>query len=180
MSESLIDELGTAWSQLVRDAESFFPSATGVVPYADLPDAPAGPGDDAHVIHSLDALAAYARPAFVDLERRFPAVLGPIGYKAVRAETLRTNERQAWLYGIGRRYKAQGRTGIVTNASAATGKHVKGEAGDYDYVAIDPQMPPNVAALTDALVSVADMMGDALDWGGTWVALKDPRHWELR
>lgn len=179
MSESLLDELGTAWSQFVRDVESVFPKATGVVPYAELPNAPAGPGDDSHVMRSLDALAANARPAFVDLERRFPAVLGPIGYKAVRAETVRSNERQEWLYGIGRRYKAPGRTGIVTNARAATGTHVRGEAADYDYVAIDPQMAPNVEGLTAALVTVADMMGGVLNWGGKWVALKDSRHWEL-
>lgn len=178
--KSLGGELSIFWQNLVRDLGSIFSKETGIVAYDELPDAPGGPGDDSHVNKSLDSLAAWSRSSFVSLEGYFPGILGPIGYKAVRAETLRTDARQGWLWGIGRLYKAAGRTGIVTNVKTAAGPHGEGRAVDYRYVPIDPQMKPNPEALTSALRSIAQTFSGVLEWGGDWKSLTDAAHWEAK
>lgn len=178
---SIVGELSIFWQNLVRDMGSLFPKETGIVSYDELPDAPGGPGDDSNVTKSLDALAAWARPTFVYLEQQFPALIGPIGYKAVRRETIRTDARQGWLWGIGRLYKASGRKGIVTNVKTASGPHGEGRAVDYAYLPLDPQMTPNPDALTAALKGLADSLkSEGVVWGGSWTTLVDPAHWEVK
>lgn len=180
--ENLIDELEVAAKNAWRDLLSLFSKETGVVPYNELPQAPAGPGDDSHVKRSLEDLEPWARASFLRLETRFAVALGPIGMRATRSETKRTQERQAWLWGIGRTWQAPGRDGIVTNAQGASGPHVEGRAVDYDYVPLPDVMgPPDAADLMAALKGVADAArADGLEWGGEWVTLVDPRHWEMK
>lgn len=73
----------------------------------------------------LDACA----PLFADAVRLLLADLTGQGYPPRLFETLRTNERQAWLYGFGRDYD-DGR-GIVTGAATAfDGWHFYGVACD--------------------------------------------------
>lgn len=65
--------------------------------------------------HALDGLA----PRFRDAIDRMLAELHAEGHDSVVFETLRTNERQSYLYGFGRDYD-DGR-GVVTKAATAWG-----------------------------------------------------------
>lgn len=166
--------LAEIFDSIVVDVENFFRGAgalVGVVKsYDSLPLNEEEPAAES----SIEALEPFAQQAFLDLEQQFAAALAPIGWRAVRAETRRTGERQLWLWGIGRLYKALGRTGVVTDFKTVHGPHGKGVATDYDYFGGDDR-----AALATALASVAAVRPD-MEWGGAWITLVDPRHWALR
>ena len=155
--------------------ENFFLALSGdlglTVAYENLPQAPTPePAADT----SLSDLQPQWQPVFQDLEMQFAAALPAIGWGARRIETVRSLERQQWLYGIGRQYQAPGRTGIVTNASTPSGPHVEGRAVDYLYVNAGGGDPD---ALTAALKTIAASMPN-LTWGGNFLTLSDPPHWE--
>lgn len=111
------------------------------------------------IIKSLDGLA----PGF---RRKLAVVLARMehdGYSPAVNETLRTNERQRWLYGMGRDYD-DGR-GIVTNAPDATSSwHNFGLAADICDGAHDWDSTPD--DFWDALGQHARAEG--LTWGGLW------------
>jgi hypothetical protein len=176
MAEGLIDELATAWDNFLRQVLSQAPAVTGVVPYDDLPACPPEPP----TIKSLDVFGPGELNVFLSLEAQLAGALGPIGARPVRAETQRTQQRQEWLWGIGRLYKAPGRTGIVTNEKTAKGSHVQLKATDYDYVPIHPGTVLDPDAVKAALSGVAVYMADDLVWGGNFKSLNDPRHWEIK
>ncbi len=107
-------------------------SAFGTVP----PEPPA--------IRSIDGLAPKFRAALL-------SVMPDLAAHVI--ETLRTDERQAWLYGFGREYDDD--RGIVTNAPTGNaGWHKFGVAADLD--------PRIVRANADALRAANIALG--LDW----------------
>ncbi len=104
------------------------------------------------VIVSLDGLAPKFRAAVLSVVPNLATLVN---------ETLRTNERQAWLYGFGREYD-DGR-GIVTNAPTGnTSWHTFG-------LALDFRNPPD--AITAAALRAANV---AL--GMDWPTFVDPPH----
>lgn len=174
----LQDFLDSLWI----DAKNFFSDAATVVGVPSYNDLPPPPTPEPAAVTSLDELTAEARAAMSDLETQFTGVLAPLGWAARRVETVRTAERQKWLYGIGREYQAAGRTGIVTNAATPKGPHVERRAVDYRYVAAIPGTHPDVKALEAGLKQIADSRPD-LTWGGNFVLESgdhDAAHWELK
>lgn len=171
-----IDELAVLVQNLFRGAvSSVAPSV--VTPYVDLPDPPT-PEPAAET--SLGALRNDLVAEFTDLEQTMSLALSANGWGLRRLETRRTDKRQKWLYGIGRDYKAAGRTGIVTDVSTAHGPHGEGRAVDYNYVPYIPGTEPSRKDLQDALSSVAALHPD-FTWGGNFVLSSgdhDPAHWE--
>lgn len=92
------------------------------------------------------------------------------GFDPVIAESLRTNERQAYLYGFGRDYD-DGR-GIVTNsATADTTWHGYGLAVD---VVSKSKLWDASEAFWTALGATARQCG--LAWGGDWPSFPDKPH----
>jgi peptidoglycan L-alanyl-D-glutamate endopeptidase CwlK len=129
---------------------------------ATLPKPPA----EVPVIRSLIGLAPKFRLA-VD---RTLAAMHRDGFDPVVAETLRTEDRQAFLYGFGRDYD-DGR-GIVTNSrTAAQTWHGYGLAADI----ISATRRWNAAAdFWQALGIHARANG--LEWGGDWASFPDRPH----
>ena len=160
--------------------------------YEELPKAEPEPPAN----RSMDALANSfgfrMRTLHADLNR----VLSVIGHRADPIETHRSDERQAWLYSIGRTHRdplfvpakrdaqgaviapARGRTGIVTNVQT-TGKHGLRKAVDMRYVRIDGRP----ARRSDYLPTLERFAAHAparygIRWGGTFTGLRDEPHWE--
>ena len=104
-------------------------------------------------ITSLDGLAPKFRAA---VERVLAA-----NDQRVISESLRTIERQAWLYGFGREWD-DGR-GIVTHASGTTGWHPYGLAVDIIHRKKGWDAPMD---FWEALGADAEREG--LVWGGRW------------
>lgn len=103
---------------------------------------------------TLDGLAPRFRAAIIAVLAQLP--------DAVVAESIRTPERQAYLYGFGRDYD-DGR-GIVTNAaSQLTSWHGYGLACDIVHATKWWDAPP---AWFRTMGEVAKSHG--LDWGGDW------------
>jgi hypothetical protein len=141
--------------------------------YADLPQptTPEPPADT-----DLGDLNSVSQPLFNQLQEDLANSLSAIGYNLTVLETLRSDERQTWLWGIGRLYQAAGRTGIVTNATTATGRHATGDAVDFAYTPISVASPDQLhAVLGEVAADHPEMI-----WGGNWVGLVDPAHWERR
>lgn len=90
------------------------------------------------------------------------------GHRVRIFETLRTAERQDWLFGMGRDYD-DGR-GVVTNARAASGWHPYGLAADI--VEDDATPWQATTPFWRALGASAERHG--LTWGGRWKALDLP------
>lgn len=89
--------------------------------------------------------------------------LGTMGWHPVVIESLRTNERQAWLYGMGRTWD-DGR-GIVTQApDASHGWHLYGLAVDVAALGHEDGSAP--AQFYRDLGTCA--MAAGLTWGGDW------------
>lgn len=158
-------------------ASSVAPSL--VTPYDQLPDAPAGPGDDSHVQNSLDDMTPEARAEFEAFEAVAVPSFASAGIELRRLETKRTAERQLWLWKIGRVWKAPGRDGIVTDVRLPSGPHGRGDAVDYNY-----RLITGTSADRDRiLAALADQFSETLRWGGTFTLSSgdsDPAHWEFR
>ena len=91
------------------------------------------------------------------------------GWHARVFETIRTNERQEWLYGFGR-YWNDGR-GVVTKAATAiNGWHFYGLAADIVQDDATPWNAPK--AFWNDLGEFAELRG--LKWGGRWKMLDLP------
>lgn len=106
------------------------------------------------------ALSACA-PKFADAVAAVLADLQAAGFAPQVYEAMRTNERQAWLYGFGRNYD-DGR-GIVTHAeTTANGWHGYGLAADVISAAKGWDDP----AFFDALQTAA--LAHALTSGSLW------------
>lgn len=119
-----------------------------------LPEPPAEPP----VIRDLECLA----PGFRAKLTRMLAHLSSLGFDPVIAESCRTDERQAWLYGFGREYD-DGR-GVVTHADTGDhGWHKFGLAVDVISLAHGWDAP---AEFWKALGGCAHVEG--LAWGGDW------------
>jgi hypothetical protein len=127
-----------------------------------LPNPPAEPP----AIKSLECLAPKFRAKVAAMLAQFSA----IGFDPVIAESCRTDDRQAWLFGFGREWD-DGR-GVVTNAS--TGGHSWHKYG----LAVD------VISLKrgwDAPYAFWQTLGDCanaqeLVWGGDWQRFQDRPH----
>lgn len=103
---------------------------------------------------TLDGLAPKFRAAIIATLAQLP--------DAIVAESVRTPERQAYLYGFGREYD-DGR-GIVTNAKSALASwHAFGLAVDIVHASKWWDAP---AAWFRTMGEVAKAHG--LDWGGDW------------
>ena len=149
---------------------------TCALPISLIPEPPA--------IKALEALRPeYQGPAKRLLERLNRA-LAPIGWEARVTETERTEERQRFLYGIGRLYRAPGRTGTVTDIPNARGPHPQKRALDLAYVP-KPRAAPwkearaRIAAVAAELAARTD--GERVKWGGTFKLKNgstDDPHWE--
>jgi hypothetical protein len=152
-----------------------------IVPVKSYDELPDPPSPEPETITSLDALPADHRAKFEVLEAQLSMALAAVGFGLRRLETLRTQERQSWLYGIGRDYKAPGRTGIVTDQPNARGPHVEARAADYDYPKLRAESVPSDRDA--ALASVADANSDVFTWGGNFHLTSgetDPAHWEIK
>lgn len=133
-----------------RDTVSHF----GIVP----PEVPA--------IRSLDGLAPVFRQKIEHVIHRLHA----LGRDATIAESLRTDERQAYLYGFGREYD-DGR-GIVTNAPTGnSGWHKFGLAVDI----ISASERWNAPASFWSMLGVC-ARSEGLAWGGDWKTFPDRPH----
>jgi hypothetical protein len=127
-----------------------------------LPPPPAEPP----VMTSLDCLAPKFRARLVimlsDLRAR--------GFDPIVAESCRSDERQSWLFGMGRDYD-DGR-GIVTNASTGLYSwHHFGLAVDLTSKAHGDEAP---ARFWDAIGDACATHG--LSWGGAWPRFADRPH----
>jgi len=116
------------------------------------------------VARGLDALA----PRFRSALERVLATLTGLGLDPVVVETLRTHERQRFLYGFGRDYD-DGR-GVVTHSEDADETwHGYGLAADIVSASKRWQAPPAFwAALGRACAR------EQLAWGGTWQFVDQP------
>lgn len=112
------------------------------------------------VRQSLDGLAPQFRAAIARVLADVP--------DAVVAESLRTKERCAWLYGFGREYD-DGR-GLVTHATYLTGWHPMGLAVDLIHRVHGWNA---TSGFWDALNDAA--CNHELTWGGAW-KMKDLPH----
>ncbi len=116
------------------------PSAFGITP----PEPPA--------IRTLEGVA----PLFAEKVEQLLANMAARGLPTIVREALRTVERQAWLYGIGRDYDPDGR-GIVTSAkSAEYGWHVLGLAADLVHERLEDNAP---SSYWDVLAQQAEALG---------------------
>lgn len=111
------------------------------------------------IINAVDALA----PGFRDRLAMVLADLVDAGWRPVLRETLRTEDRQSWLYGFGRDYD-DGR-GIVTNApTALNGWHFFGLAADVGDRRYDAGSEPDEFWPTLERCAVARGLASGADW----------------
>lgn len=137
--------------------------------YESLPDGPAELGDLLPQT-GISALRPEIHGPVLFLVGDVNTALGRIGYQARIVETRRTAARQLYLWGIGRLYKAPGRTGAVTRAKfLAQTAHAEGLAFDLWYVRADGSLGeekswlPILQAQAPRLLDVYGMV-----WGGTF------------
>jgi hypothetical protein len=110
-------------------------------------------------IDTLDDLA----PGFVAKALRVEAAMQAIGWHICRRETLRTAERQSWLYGFGRTWD-DGR-GIVTYAPTALhGWHFFGLAIDYGDSRYEGGSEPEAFFADLESCAVAEGLVSGSDW----------------
>ncbi len=124
------------------------------------------PPPEPTVMQSLECLA----PGFRKKLTAMLAHMSSLGFDPVIAESCRSDERQAWLYGFGRDWD-DGR-GKVTNAM--TGDHSWHKFG----LAVDVISLSNgwdaPDAFWNALGACAHVQG--LSWGGAWEGFADRPH----
>lgn len=158
--------------------------------YEQLPPA----GKEPPVIRDPAALDASFRLRATMMQADLNRVLAVIGYRSMFDETYRTDERQRWLFSIGRTHRdplyvpakdgkpAKGRTGIVTNVETSDGPHGRRKAFDLRYVRIDGR-----PARTADYVATLERFGKeaparyGIRWGGffaTKTLSRDMPHWE--
>ncbi len=102
-------------------------------------------------------------PGFVAKTDRLEAAMRTKGWHIYRIETLRTAERQTWLYGFGREYD-DGR-GQVTNApTALNGWHLFGLATDYGDSRYDAGSEPKQFYRDLEQCAVAEGLVSGSDW----------------
>lgn len=110
----------------------------------------------------MDRSFATCAPKFRAAVEHVLAEMQAVGHPARVAETFRTPERQAYLFGFGREYD-DGR-GIVTNAPTSfTSWHGFGLAADLVSASMGWEAP---RSFWDALGACAESAG--LVWGGRW------------
>lgn len=127
-----------------------------------LPNAPPEPP----VIQSLECLAPRFRARVAAMLAQFSA----IGFDPTIAESCRTDERQAWLFGFGREWD-DGR-GVVTQApTGAHSWHRYALAVDVISLRRGWDAPH---AFWDTLGQCAEAQG--LAWGGAWPRFQDRPH----
>ena len=107
-------------------------------------------------------------PRFKSALERVLATLRGLGHAPLVVETLRTTERQRFLYGFGREYD-DGR-GVVTHSSDAEETwHGYGLAAD---VVCATRYWAASSAFWDAMGRACEREG--LEWGGTWTFVDRP------
>jgi hypothetical protein len=161
---------------MVAAAALSIPTYAGAAYFA-LPDGPQEPGEDRSI---TSLMPAFQSPA-MSLQAELNAILGPMGYEARVGETRRSAQRQLYLWGIGRLYKAPGRSSIVTKIKTpSTDKHFQGLALDFVYrkigggEALEKDYLPVLQANASRLESKYGMR-----WGGNFSgSFKDWPHWE--
>lgn len=116
-------------------------------------------------ITELDDLAPKFRVAVENILRD----MGERGHKCKVFESLRTNERQRWLYGFGREYD-DGRGDVTGAMTARGGWHYYGLAVD---IVEDDSTPWRASQLFwSDLGRIAEIHG--CKWGGRWKRLDLP------
>lgn len=125
-----------------------------------LPAPPPEPTRVATLDECAPLFAAAVRQVLVEMQVQ--------GHKVRIFETMRSADRQEWLYGMGRDYD-DGR-GRVTNARASSGWHTYGLAADL--VEDDATPWRATTQFWRALGAAAEKHG--LVWGGRWKALDLP------
>jgi len=117
------------------------------------------------ICHTVNGLA----PGFaVKIPLLFADLMGD-GWRPTLRETMRSDERQKWLYGFGRDYD-DGR-GIVTNAkNGQQSWHFYGLAVDIGDKRFEPGSEPE--RFWEALGKHASQR--ALTWGGSWRTADKP------
>lgn len=116
-------------------------------------------------IATLDGLAPRFRTAVLAVL----ADMAAAGYHARIFESLRTNERQAWLYGFGRDYD-DGRGPVTKAPTADAGWHYYGLAVDVVEADATPWTAPQ--SFWQTLGASGKAHGCA--WGGTWKVMDLP------
>jgi peptidoglycan L-alanyl-D-glutamate endopeptidase CwlK len=116
----------------------------------------------------IDALTDVA-PQFRAAIANVVADMRAAGFKVRVFETLRTNERQQYLYGFGREYD-DGRGPVTKAATAENGWHFFGLAADLVEDDATPWIAPQLFWQTLGLV--AERHG--CTWGGRWQVVDLP------
>jgi len=119
---------------------------------------------------SLDGLAPKFRTALEAIIRDVEAE----GWQVRVFETIRTNERQEYLYGFGREYD-DGRGPVTRSPTATKSWHIYGLAADLVQDDATPWVAPQ--AFWQAIGKAAEKNG--CTWGGTWDILDLP-HVQLK
>ena len=102
-------------------------------------------------------------PAFAEAVKSVLAAMYGAGWYGFVFESMRTDERQRWLYGFGREWD-DGRGNVTNVPSAKTGWHFYGLAAD---IVQDDKTPWNAPpAFWRTLGDAAEAHG--LKWGGRW------------
>ena len=126
------------------------------MPISTLPMAPPEPPID----RSLGKLA----PLFGRKVEELITKLQALGWSPQVTETVRTNERQKWLYGLGRDYRTIDRKGPVTNAKVAYKSwHFYGLA--IDMIDREERWDAKSAFWADVGMCCSIL---GLEWGGRW------------
>ena len=173
---SAVSDVLTAAQEALLAKIAALPVSTKGIAYHLLPPAPfpeVGPfGTD----RSFESLSAAFRPKAEALLGELQAIFSPHGIGVRVAETRRGRARQVYLYGIGRLYRAPGRTGAVTNTLKSN--HLGGNATDYFFSRgstavkpdeIDGVLRPHAARLEQKY---------GVRWGGNFKSVRDLPHWE--
>lgn len=109
-------------------------------------------------------------PKFRDKVNALCDALRTDGHRPLVFETLRTDERQAFLYGFGRQYD-DGRGTVTNSATAALTWHGYG-------LAVDLVCADHLHAATDGFSAALGTHARRLEleWGGDWASFPDRPH----
>jgi hypothetical protein len=124
------------------------------------------PPKEIPVNRSLDVLA----PRFRARVHMVVAGMVGLGLDAYVFETLRTNERQSYLYGFGRRYD-DGRGVVTHSVDADESWHHYGLAVDIISESKGWDAPPKFWRVLGETAR-----GSGLHWGGDWKSFQDLPH----
>lgn len=129
-----------------------------------MPKLPLPPTEPARV-----SSLAGCMPEFAAAVGKVTAGMRDRGFSVMVFESLRTDERQTWLYGFGREYD-DGRGPVTKAPTAVNGWHRYGLACDIVEADNSPWVAPQ--AFWQSLGELAEANG--LTWGGRWKVVDLP------